>query len=96
MLPGNSVAYFVGIIFGFVGFLVSLVLSPVAVKSDKLIREHWVKVKEQEKQSQTNALSLLRAAECPPTQAKAELLRPARSGSTTAPEQLLRAGQQVK
>lgn len=92
-LPGNSVAYLLGIIFGFGGFLLSLVLSPVAVKSDKLSQEHRKLVVEREKQAQIDAFSLLRGAECPPTQARVELLRPARSGNRTAPEHLLRAVQ---
>jgi hypothetical protein len=89
-LPGNEADY-VGIIFGFVGFLASLVLSPLAVKSDQRIRDHRKMMEVQQIQPHSNALSLLRAAECPPTQARVELLRPARSGSTTAPEHLLRA-----
>lgn len=45
VLPGNSVAYLLGIVFGCCGFLASLILSPVTVKSDKLIREHREKPK---------------------------------------------------
>ena len=91
MLPGNSVAYLLGIMFGFFGFVRGLILSPEAVKSDQRFRDYWMRLQEQKKQAQSSALSLLRAAECPPTLAQAELLRPARSGYTTAPEQLLRA-----
>jgi hypothetical protein len=87
MMPGNSVAYVLGILFGFVGFCVSLNLSPVVVEADQKRRDYWSKM------AGTNALSLLRAAECPPGQAGAELLRPARSGNMSASEQLLRAVQ---
>ena len=93
MFPGNSGAYLLGIFFGWVGFLVSLVLSPVIVVSDQALRDHRKKMKVQHVQAGNNALSLLRAAACPPTQARAELLRPAQSGRMIAPEHLLRAVQ---
>jgi len=91
MMPGNSIAYILGIVFGFFGLQIGLRLAPAAVKSDPRCRDYWMRAEEREKQAQSKALSLLRAAECPPIQARDELLRPAQTGNTTAPDQLLKA-----
>lgn len=90
-LNGSSIPFYGTILFGFVGFVASLLLSPVIVISDEALQDHRKKMEVQQAQAGDNALSLLRAAECPPAQSRDELLRPAQAGSMTPPEQLLRA-----
>lgn len=95
MLPldGPTNTILGGIIFGIVGFIVSLIVGPTVAVTDYAVNRCCNKLADQKIQAQNSAFSLLRASSAPPSLQKRELLRASKTGQTTPPQELLRAGE---
>ena len=91
--PGVVGALVGGIVWGGGGFLVSLVLGPTLVAADSHVQKKRMEFDALQMQAQNNAQSLLRGTCVPPSLQKMELLRASKTGQTTPPQELLRAGE---
>lgn len=75
---------------GCFGFLVSCVLGPTTAITDRVLKKRRMQFDYRLKAAQNDAHSLLRASFPSRPQLKAELLRPAGTGTPTPPQELLR------